>query len=239
MKNGRSSTFLALASLCISAQSGAAPAPSPAGHWKGAIQIPGQELPVEVDLAAKGRGAWVGTISIAAQNLHAFPLSSIDAQGEAVTFAMKRVPGEPTFKGRLSADGGSLSGDFMQSGAQLPFQLKRTGDAILAETPKSTAISKDLEGAWQGTVDAGGRPLRLELNLANQPEGGATGHLVSVDQGGAKIAITTITQTGSRLELALASILASYSGELKEGSLVGEWKQGPGTASLVFSRAKP
>ena len=82
-------------------------------------------------------------------------------------------------------------------------------------------------------------PLHLKLNLANQPEGGATGHLVSVDQGGAEIAITTITQTGSRLELAVASISGSYSGELKEGSLVGEWKQGPGTAPLVFSRAKP
>src|SRR6185295_19889328 len=128
--NGRSSTFLAVAGLCISAQSWAAPAPSPAGHWKGAIQIPGQELQVEVDLAPKGQGAWAGTISIAAQNMRAFPLSSIDAQGEAVTFAMKGVPGEPTFKGRLSAEGGSLSGDFMQGEARMPFQLKRTGDAI-------------------------------------------------------------------------------------------------------------
>jgi hypothetical protein len=239
MKNGRSSILFSVAGLCISAQSWAAPAPSPAGHWKGAIQTPGQELQVEVDLAPKGQEAWVGTISIAAQNMRGFPLSSIDAQGEAVTFAMKGVPGEPTFKGRLSAEVGSLSGDFMQGGARMPFQLKRTGDAIIAEAPKSPAISKDVEGAWEGALDAGGKVMHLKLNLANQPEGGATGQVVSVDQGGAEIAITTITQTGSRLELGLASILASYSGELKEGSLVGEWKQGPGTAPLVFSRAKP
>jgi hypothetical protein len=73
-----------------------------------------------VDLAAKGQGAWVGTISIAAQNLRAFPLSSIDAQSEAVTFAMKRSPRRATFKGRLSADGGSLSGDSCRVGRSCP-----------------------------------------------------------------------------------------------------------------------
>ena len=234
------STLIAVPSVVLSAAlSGAASAPSPAGHWKGAIQTPGQELPVEVDLAAKAQGTWVGTITIAVQNVRAFPLSSIDAQGDAVTFAMKGIPGNPVFKGRLSADGGSLSGDFMQGGARLPFQLKRTGEATIAEAPKSTPVAKEVEGNWEGSLNAGGTVLRLKLKLANRPEGGATGHVVSVDQGGAEIPITTVTQTASRLELSLPSIGASHSGELKEGRLVGDWKQGPGTLPLVFSRAKP
>jgi hypothetical protein len=139
-----------------------------------------------------------------------------------VTFAMKGIPGDPVFKGRLSADGGSLSGDFMQGGARLPFQLKRTGEATIAEAPKSTPVAKEVEGNWEGSLNAGGTVLRLKLKLANRPEGGATGHVVSVDQGGAEIPIG-----------------ASYSGELKDGRLVGDWKQGPGTLPLVFSRAKP
>jgi hypothetical protein len=40
-----------LAALVISTLIAAAqPAPAPAGHWEGAIQIPGQELKIEVDL---------------------------------------------------------------------------------------------------------------------------------------------------------------------------------------------
>lgn len=145
----------------------------------------------------------------------------------------------PLFKGRLSADGGGLSGEFTQGGARLAFQLKRTGEATLADVPKSTPVAKEVEGSWEGSLTAGGTVLRLELKLKNGPEGGAVGHVVSVDQGRAEIAITTIRQTASRLELSLPSIGASYSGELKEGRLVGDWTQGPGTMPLVFSRPKP
>jgi uncharacterized protein len=221
------------------AQSSAAQAAGPGGHWKGTIQVPGQELQVEVDLATKEPGVWTGTITIPVQNLRAFPLSSIEAQGNTVSFAMKGIPGEPAFKGRLSDDGASLSGDFTQGGTQLPFQLKRTGEAMIAEIPKSTPVAKELEGSWEGSLNAGGKVLRLKLKLENQPAGGATGSVVSVDQGGTEIAITTITQEAKRLKLELPSIGASYSGELQEGRLVGDWTQGAGTLPLVFARPKP
>ena len=63
--------------------------------------------------------------------------------------------------------------------------------------------------------------------------------MVSVDQGGVEIPITTITQAGSHLTLELPSIAGSYSGDLKDGKLVGTWKQGPGSAPLEFTRATP
>ena len=240
MKNDRTWTrALVMGAALLGTSSWAAPAVSPAGHWKGAIQVPGQELQVEVDLAPKGPAAWTGTITIPVQNLRAFPLSSIEAQGNAVSFAMKGIPGDPVFKGQLSADGAILSGEFTQGEAKLPFQLKRTGEATIAAAPESTPVAKELEGNWEGSLAAGGTTLRLKLKLANRPEGGATGSVVSVDQGGAEIAITTVTETASRLKLELPSIGASYSGELKDGRLVGDWTQGPGTIPLVFTRAKP
>lgn len=239
MKQVRS-TLIAVSVLVLGAAgSWAATAPAPAGHWTGAIQTPGQELQVEVDLAAKAPGTWVGTITIPAQNMRAFPLSSIDVQGEAVSFAMKGIPGDPVFKGKLSAEGAIFSGDFTQGGARLSFSLKRSGEATIAEAPRSTPIAKELEGAWEGSLNAGGTVLRLKLTLTNHAPGGATGTVVSVDQGGVEIPITTVTQTASRLELALPTIGASYSGELKEGRLTGDWKQGAGTLPLVFTRPKP
>ena len=50
--------------------------------------------------------------------------------------------------------------------------------------------------------------LRL-VELANQP-GGATGVLVSVDQGGVEIPVTSITQTGSQLKFTITTINAGY-----------------------------
>jgi hypothetical protein len=212
------------------AQSGAG------GHWTGAIETPGQPLQVEVDLAPGTPPAWVGAISIPAQNLKGFGLASVEVLDKAVTFAIPGAPGTPTFKGTLSADGTTIAGDFSQGGATLPFKLTRAGDAVMPPPPaKSTAITKDMEGTWSGTLQAGGNSLRLTLKLAADADT-AKGSIVSVDQGGVEIAIATITQAGAHLDLQLPSISASYSGDLKDGKLVGTWTQGQGSLPLEFAR---
>jgi hypothetical protein len=207
------------------------------GHWEGAIKLPAQELMIEVDLAPAGE-RWEGTISIPVQGLKGFPLSNVTVKGDTVTFAMKGVPGDPQFTGTVAKDGKSLSGDFSQGGGSLPFALSRTGDAKFERPPKSTAISKDLEGSWEGPLTISGTTLRLALRLTNQPGGSATGTLVSVDQGGVEIPIAAVVQSGTHLKLLLTAIQGNYEGEIKDGQLTGTWTQGPITAPLVFTRPK-
>lgn len=229
-----SAVFLAAALAAAPVQ--ASQAPGAVGHWSGAIETPGQPLQIEVDLAPGLPPAWVGAISIAAQNLKGFPLTSVGVKDKAVTFVIPNAPGTPTFKGTLSADGTTIAGDFSQGGAVLPFKLTRTGEAVMPPPPaKSTAITKDMEGTWSGTVQAGGQSLRLMLKLAAGPDG-AKGSIVSVDQGGVEIPIATIAQTGTHLDLQLPSISGSYVGDLKDGKLVGTWSQGPGSVPLEFVR---
>ena len=60
--------------------------------------------------------------------------------------------------------------------------------------------------------------------------------LVSVDQGGVEIPISSITQTLSHLAFAISLINASYAGDLKDGEIVGTWTQGPASLPLVFKR---
>ena len=231
-------TALLLASALTFAADGIAaaqPAAGPGGRWEGSIEVPAQPLMIAVDLAAKEAQRWVGTITIPAQNLKAFPLSDITVTGNAVAFAMKGVPGEPRFAGTLSADGKSKSGDLSQGGGSIPFTLAWKGEAKIEEPPKSTEITKDLEGSWEGALDVSGTVLRLVLKLTNQP-GGATGTIVSVDQGGAEIPVTTITQTGPQLKFTITTINASYAGDLKDSQLAGTWTQGPGSWPLVFKR---
>lgn len=212
----------------------AQPATGPAGHWEGTIEVPGQALGIQVDLGSKD-GAWMGTISIPAQNLKGFPLSEITVAAAAVGFAMKGVPGEPRFKGTLSPDGKQLGGDFTQGGGTIPFNLEWKGDAKFEQPAKSTEITSEFEGSWEGALDVQGTVLRLVLKLTNHP-GGATGVLVSLDQGGVEIPIASITQTLSHLAFAITLINASYAGDLKDSQIVGTWTQGPGSWPLVFKR---
>lgn len=234
-----SAWVLAALAAALNAGVAAAQGAGAGGHWVGSIQTPGQPLEIEVDLKPGTPPAWVGAITIAAQNLKGFPLEAVQVEGTAVSFVIPRAPGTPTFKGTLSADGATLSGDFTQGEAGFPFTLTRAGEAVFPPPPaKSSAITKDLEGSWSGTLQIGAQSLRLTLKLAGGADG-ATGSIVSVDQGGVEIPISTITQTGTHLELSLPQIAGTYSGDLKDGKLVGTWKQGPGTFPLEFARSTP
>lgn len=212
-----------------------AQAPSASGHWTGAIEVPGKPIQIEVDLKPSTGQDWVGTITIPAQNLKGFPLSDVQVQDRQVSFVMKQIPGSPTFKGEVTTDGASILGDFTQGEGKTTFALKRAGEASITPPPKSTAITKDMEGQWSGTLDTGAQQLRLTLKLANGAEG-ATGTIISVDQGNSEIPIGSIVQSGSHLELTVPMVAGSFTGDLKDGKLAGEWKQGPGTLPLTFTR---
>lgn len=212
------------------------PAP-PSGHWEGSIEVPGQPLKIEIDLQKSGE-KWEGAIAIPVQGLKGFPLSAITVEGDAVGFGLSGIPGSPTFKGTLSKDRNSLAGEYSQGGGTIPFAVTRTGDAKIEPPPKSTPITKDLEGSWEGALDVNGTILRLVFKLANGT-GGATGTLVSVDQGGVEIPITAVVQTGSHVKLLVQTVAGTYEGDLKDDQLTGTWKQGPGTLPLTLKRTGP
>ena len=228
----------ALAGLLLLAAPALPQAASPvAGHWEGSLQIQDRELNIQIDLAPDAKGIWVGAMSIPQQNMTAFPLSDIAVKENAASFALKGLPGDPAFKGTVSADGKSLSGVFTQGGASIPFKASRTGDAKVQPPAKSTPVSKAIEGTWEGAITVNSTTLRLVLNLANQPDG-ATGKLISVDQGGAQIPIATVTQEGSKLKLELPAVAGAFTGEVNKDSteIAGNFSQGGGERALVFRR---
>ncbi len=118
------------------------PAADPAGHWTGAVEVPGTRLEVEVELARQGQ-AWSGTISIPAQGAKDLPLEKIVVEADRVEFAIADVPGQPTFLGKLSPDAAAIAGDFRQGGATLHFSLARAGSAA-----KHSAAALEGFDAW-------------------------------------------------------------------------------------------
>ncbi len=163
------------------------------------------------------------------------PLSPITVQGETVTFTVKGAPGDPTFKGTLSKDAKTLAGDFTQGPATGTFTLAWKGEPKIEAPPKNAAVGKELEGAWQGTLEVNGMTLRLNVTLTNQ-DGAATGTMVSVDQGGVEVPIGSIVQTGAHLKFTVPMIGGTYEGDLKDGQIAGTWSQGPASFPLVLKR---
>src|SRR3954468_17645341 len=75
------------AAALLAAPPVAAQAPTASGHWTGVLDTPAQPFDLEIDLKPATPPAWIGTISIPAQNLKAFPLS-VEVQGTSVSFTM-------------------------------------------------------------------------------------------------------------------------------------------------------
>lgn len=208
------------------------------GHWSGAIEVPGQALGVEVDLDKTVKG-WVGFVGIPAQNMSGMPLEAIAFQDGKWTFRIKGIPGEPTFTGAISADGKAMSGDFKQGPGVLPFQLARTGDpkVVVVEAKASAPVAKEFTGRWEGALELG-RTLRLVLTITNG-EAGATAKMVSVDQGGVEIPVSTITQKDAKVKLDVKLINGGYEAEIsKEGTeLNGTWSQNGKSFPLQLKKA--
>jgi hypothetical protein len=206
------------------------------GHWSGAIEAPGNTMGVEVELDKTDKG-WTGSIGFPSQNTSGVPLEAIAFQDGKWTFRVKGIPGAPTFTGTISEDGKTMAGELKQGADVMPFKLTRTGEPKVEAVKTSPPVAKEFAGTWEGTLEAG-QTLRLKVIIANGPEG-ATAKMISVDQGGAEIPVSAITQKDARLSLEVKAVNGGYEGELnKEGAtLTGTWTQGGNSLPLVLKKA--
>ena len=215
--------------------------PDPAGHWEGAITLPTTALGVRVDLQRGATQGWEGTIDIPVQGLRGFKLSPVEVTGARLRFAMPGIPGEPQFRGTLAGDARTIAGQFTQGGQEFPFQLERKASPAkgTGETPGQGIPGKGVVGHWQGALKA--TPLielRLTLEITNGTSGKATGVMVSVDQGNARIALSALTERDGVVHFETKSVGGVFDGKLSpDGSeMSGDWKQGGTTLPLVFKR---
>jgi hypothetical protein len=210
----------------------------PSGHWEGAVQIPNMEMKIEIDLTKNSKGELAGTFGQPAQNLKGFPLSTLVADGASVHFVIKASANPATFDGTIDGDGKSITGEVKQGEYTVPFTLVRTGEARIAATPKSAPIGKQLEGTWNGTLEVDGKPMRLVVKMANQPDGTAAGTVMSPDGSGTEIPIA-MTHKASTVTIDVVQVGASFSGELNAAGteLTGTWTQQSLALPLTLRRA--
>jgi hypothetical protein len=215
-----------------------AAAAGPAGHWEGRIQLPDRELSITVDLAQGPEGGWIGSLKLVMPGGTDIPLLKILVSGGTVRFAAS-LPGDTSFEGTLSADATKMEGKVSNAEGAVPFTLTRTGEANVKIPPRSSPLSKEFEGTWEGAVERDGKTMRLRMKLSPAPDGTATALLVSVDKGNLEIPVTTVTLQGAQLVLDVRVVAGTFSGTLGAGGeIAGEWTEKATRLPLTFKKVE-
>jgi hypothetical protein len=211
---------------------------SPAGHYEGVIKAPKGEINLAIDID-KIDAVWVGTLDVNVPNgPKGILLEKLTVEGDDISWHLPGLGG--VFNGKHNAGQKTIVGTTKASGSEASIEFRRTGEAKVNMPPPSSPITKDLEGKWSGTLEAGGQSLRLVTTFATGPGGTGTGEVVSLDQDGAKMAMTTVKQDGSKVNFEVRSVAGAFTGTLNEPKteLTGEWIQGGGVLPLKLTKAK-
>lgn len=94
------------------------------GNWKGAIELPGMNLELAVDLK-KDNGVWTGDLDIPVQMVRDMKLADLKIEGSKLSFNLPEVPGNASFSGSFDDKAEKLEGTFTQGGQSFPMKLAR------------------------------------------------------------------------------------------------------------------
>jgi len=217
-------------------------AESAAGRWEGAVQIPGHELKLIVDLSDEGGKGWIGSIIVPGFGVKGAPLVDLHVGGGDLAFAIKGAlgnqrAGRAEVKAHLTSDG-HLAGNFTQGGNSAPFVLEKTGQAQVDLPPRNTAVSNELEGEWKGDYEMMGYARHATMKFANRGADGAAVEFVIVGKKVNNVPVTLVTQDGDFVTVKSDEFGINFEGRfLKEaGELKGTLSQGPMEAPLQLRR---
>ena len=211
----------------------------PAGHWEGTLPVPNREIQIVVDLAQDAKGLWIGTFSQATQNGPTVPLADIKVDDKSVKFRIAAGGANaPDFDCGLE-NPGSMRCTLTTPGGALTSTLKRTGEAKVDLPKSSPAVSGELEGNWEGSLETPGGALKLVVHFKNQPDKTVKATLDSPDQNSVDLPLTDIVQKGPAVEFQLRLVNGGFKGTLnKEATqLGGEWTQGGNSLPLTLKKS--
>jgi uncharacterized protein len=199
------------------------------GAWQGTLEAGGAKLRLVLTVTKSDAGAYTGKVDSLDQGA-TIPIDTITVNGDAVRLEVKSPA--IVFEGVLNKERTELTGTFTQGDQKLPLTFTRGEQAVVTPPP-----AKGFEGAWQGTLEAGGQKLRLVVTVTKSDAGAYAGKFDSLDQG-ATIPIDTITVNGDAVRIEIKSAAIVYEGTLNKErtELTGTFTQGDQKFPLTFKR---
>ncbi len=96
---------------------------------------------------------------------------------------------------------------------------------------------QEITGQWNGALKVQGMQLRIVFNITGNDKGYSS-TMDSPDQGAKGILVTTTTFSDSKLKIEIPNLRMEYSGELKENTIVGTFKQNGMEFPMNLSKEK-
>jgi pimeloyl-ACP methyl ester carboxylesterase len=120
--------------------------------------------------------------------------------------------------------------------AQSP--AKETPATAQQAASTSNMQGQDIQGSWQGAIEAGGNRLRLILKLFKASDGTLKAIVDSIDQGATNLPVDSVVFKDGVLSFEMKQLNASYEGTLSRNGLqiLGTWRQGGNSLGLIFRR---
>lgn len=214
---------------------------SPDGHWEGSIPVDfdvNRPIGVSLDLAKNANSEWVASMGVPALNATGLVVQSVKVNGTSVSFVAVEMM-MTKFDLTLGA-GGIMKGTITaQQGPpnSASVEFKRTGEAKVALIPVSPAVSKELEGDWEGTLVVGpGASFPMIFHFKNQPDKTVSATMDSPTRNAMAIPLNDVKQSGRNVGFGMKVANASFQGTLnQEGTeLAGKFiHDGAGTAMTL------
>ena len=192
----------------------------PAGHWEGRCTVDGRDLTLTLDLAKNAKSLWVASMGVPSENAKGLVVTEVAVNGASVTFVAVELM-MAKFDLTLTP-AATLKGTFANPGATVPIEFKRTGEAHVELMPPSPAVSKDLEGDWEGKLAAGPpEGFQIIVHFKNQSDGTVDATFRNVTLGQDAVPINDVRQVGRKLDFGLKVGHSTFQGTLnKDGTVL-------------------
>jgi uncharacterized protein len=202
------------------------------GDWEGTLKVGDAQLRLAVHVKKDDKGGLKATFDSVDQGAMGIPVSSVSFSDGTLKFALDQA--QASYEGKLDASKNVISGTWSQMGGSAPLEFARPKSrAEVKRTPKPS----DIDGSWEGALEAGGKTLRVALHITTY-EDGMTAKLDSLDQNITGAPVTTIQRDGTKLKFEMKQFAGTFEGtidkELK--TITGDWSQGGGSLPLVLKR---
>jgi len=196
----------------------------PDGHWEGSLTVNNREVGVSLDLAKNAKSEWIASMGLPPEQATGLVVMNVAVNGKSVKFVAVELQ-MATFDLTLGPDGrmkGTMSAPQgpMSTQGPMPVELKRTGEAKVELIPASPAVSKELEGDWEGSLQGPDGALHpLVFHFKNLPDKTVAATMDNPERNFMAMPLNNVKQTGQKVEFGLKIAGGSFQGSLnKEGT---------------------
>ena len=210
-----------------------------AGHWEGSFTVRDQQVAISLDLARNEKSEWVASMGVPREHVTGLVVKDVTVSGYSLKFVAVEL-GMARFELTIGSDA-TMKGT-VANGRQDPasVEFKRTGEAKVELIPASPAVSKELEGDWEGALQMGPRPFRIIVHFKNRPDKSVEATIDTPDSGAMGLPLNDVKQDGRAVNFGVRIAHSQFQGTLnQEGTeLAGQWGHDGNGAPLTFQKKK-